>query len=246
MPKTKLQGACLSACLVLMTGIASAQPAVTATPSAPAARVAAAASAAPVPSAASEAARRDNIKTVDALVKIENTKALEESRKSTETLGFGSASVAQAGAKALMPALPPATLSVDSISGINGVLLVDLSYSGMRYERVRLGSRIGPCEIKTIDGPRVTMVVAPSGSRKKVSADQCPSANWTGIAAPVVDTPALPGMPRMPGGAMPPLPFPAYAPLGYAGVSAQPVRTAPAAGVQAMNAPVIRPNNAAN
>jgi hypothetical protein len=194
MQKTKVRAACL-VCLSVVTlvaGLSSVQ-------------------AQPV---AIDVTRKDNIKTVDALIKLENTKALAESHKAAETMGFGAASVLPASGKPQPP--PPATLTVDSISGINGELQVDLIYSGMPYERVQLGSRIGPCELRAIEGTRVTLGVVQSSTKKMIAADQCPAASWTGMRAPVVDRADFAasgsnGMPRMPSNLMPPIPFPAAA-----------------------------------
>lgn len=209
MLKIKVHGACVSACLALMTSLVSAQPAASVVSTA-----APASSSASLVSAASEAARKDNIKTVDTLVKIENSKALEESKKAVENIGFKSSGLTQGDGKVVVPPPPPATLTVESISGINGELFVDLTYSGMVYERVRLGSRVGPCEIKSIDGPRVTMAVAASTSKKKVAAERCPSGRWTGIAAPIVDLPSISGFRSMPLPQGSPMPFPAASPMG--------------------------------
>jgi hypothetical protein len=223
MQKTKVRAACL-VCLSVVTlvaGLSSVQ-------------------AQPM---ATDVTRKDNIKTVDALIKLENTKALAESQKTAETLGFGAAAVLPASGKPPPP--PPATLTVDSISGINRELQVDLSYSGMRYERVRLGSQIGPCELRAIEGTRVTLVVAQSSSKKKIAADQCPTASWTGIRAPVVDMAAFAasgsnGMPRLPSNLMPPIPFPAAAatlPTGLTSGVMQPPRAGTVSASQQTNFP---------
>lgn len=132
------------------------------------------------PTASSAAIRKDNISTVDMLLKIENVKALEQSKKESQALGLeappANTQTSKKGANAYLSA--PASLYVDSISGVGQELRADVSYSGTRYERVRVGAQIGPCRIKSIVNRRVTLIRI---SNKNSRSDQCPLADWTGI-----------------------------------------------------------------
>lgn len=122
-----------------------------------------------------DGSRKDNISTVNELLKIENAKAMDQSKKEAEALGLTSrASTSKNGATTSVR--PPATLIVDSISGVGDQLRADVSYNGMRYERMLTASHIGPCRIESVKGRRVTL----ARTGKKVRADQCPFADWTG------------------------------------------------------------------
>ena len=178
------------------------------------------------PAASSASARENNITTVDELLRVENVKALEQSRKNVQALGLEGSLTDGATSKKGAGASPPASLFVDSISGVGQDLRADVSYNGLRYERVRVGTQIGPCQVGSLLDRRVTMRLVDKKSR----ADQCPSAYWTGKPNPV-DL-AVPGINAAAGPQARPLP--AGLPVGALPNSGPvPGATAPGAAVAA-------------
>lgn len=136
----------------------------------------AASASAQTPAPSSAAIRKDNIGTVDKLMKLENIKALDLASKSAQALGLEASPTDATTSKKGAYTPPPASLYVDSISGVGEELRADVSYNGMRFERVRMGAQIGPCKVKSVLNRRVTLGLAD----KKSGANQCPSADWTG------------------------------------------------------------------
>lgn len=194
--------------------VASAMPAV----------AVAAVAAAPAASSATAAVktapvgiRKENINTVDELLKIENAKAISLTQKDAHELGFGmpAATGKKEGAAPAVVAVR-ASLYVESISGVEDTLRANLSYNDMRYEGVLKGAPIGPCVITSIKNNRVIMTPA----SKKTKPGRCPSANWTGLPNPA-EMAALPmnsGAPAASGSPMPGVGMPMPMPMPSAGV----------------------------
>lgn len=198
-------------------------------------------------------ASKDSTRTVDALLKIENSKALDRAKKEAQTLFggpmptpifSGAGMMGLPGASSPMPIIPvikppviTPTLYVESIYGVGQTLYTTVSYSGQRQENLGVGSRVGPCEIKSIMGRQVVLepVALPAApaastvkpetkkhlkkSSRKVSAaaaataaktriSNCPSGTWTGSPNPALMMNVTMGMPTGVSSSPMPMPMP--------------------------------------
>lgn len=196
-------------------------------------------------------ASKDSTRTVDVLLKIENSKALDRAKKEAQTLfggpmptpiSSGAGMMGLPGASSPMPIIPvikppviTPTLYVESIYGVGQTLYTTVSYSGQRQENLGVGSRVGPCEIKSIMGRQVVLepVALPAASTVKPEAletkkhlkksshkasaaaaataaktriSNCPSGTWTGAPNPALMMNATMGMPT--GVSSMPMPMP--------------------------------------
>lgn len=117
----------------------------------------------------------DSIVTVDELLKIENRQALLKANRDAVVAGLLPSQEVKATANQPV-AIPPATFSVNSIFGSDGVLRANVVYNGNPYEGVRIGAPIGKCLVSGIKTTSVQLTPSKGGS-----ATQCPTGIWTGL-----------------------------------------------------------------
>lgn len=180
----------------------------------------------------------DSIVTVDQLVSIENAAARESAKKSAIDTGAIQPVPKFRRGEGPMTSFAP-RINVHSISGVGGLNHVDMSYNGVRFPDLKIGSKVDSCYVASIRGACVVLDNSPkevpkiddakkqnSSKKNKKSlvqeeknpVDMCPTTCWTGISpaqtntSPGAPSSAMPLPMNVPGG-----PLPAQSGSGYMG-----------------------------
>lgn len=154
---------------------------------------------------------QDSLVTVDQLLKIDNANARDKARKDALAAGVLQPEMAIPTRKGEIAA---ATVSVQQITGVDGIYKIDLVYNGRPYQGVAIGSPVEGCVIEAVAGQCVTLrpKVSPK-SKAKPPVGQCPTTCWTGIRAASPYAMASQLLPNdMPTSGRP-MPFPSAPPL---------------------------------
>ncbi len=131
--------------------------------------------------------------TVEALLSLENSIALEKAAARAKDLGLVKEPPAPTAKNVIPVVVPPASLSVSRIAGVGSDVKASVNYNGAALENVVAGSKVGPCVVQAIENACVVLQKAPSpivstsvkkGPNRQPTreAEQCPRACWTGIA----------------------------------------------------------------
>lgn len=174
---------------------------------------------APQPAAAGPARSVEDpaqsVATVDEMLRLENDKAREVTRRAREQAGPGSASsTALAPSAGTRQPIRAAAVTIESISRVgDGPVRVALSVDGQRWDAATVGTRVGACEIVRVAGPCVHWTAVLAKRRQPPRENPCPVSCWTGLPPPVahLDGP-LPSAPQATRLAAPPPPLPLLPP----------------------------------
>lgn len=130
-------------------------------------------------SPAPSAVTADSIVTVQQLIKIDNAQAREKANSEIDSAGLNS----QKSGTPVKVAPVLATMTVQSISGLNSDMKADITFTGVPRKGVRKGDVVSGCTVESIIGKCVALKPIDHGKLKSVKSDQCPSACWTGVQA---------------------------------------------------------------